>query len=127
SFGVAGTTTREYCAQHAKEGMVDICSRKFRTKGCGKVPSFGVAGTKMRKYCAQHAPDGVVNVCIKMCRNTGGDKTSFGTEINPRYVDNEVVKANSDEIVGGVFTRPICGVEGHRRREVGPHHYEEED
>ncbi|CAN0228026.1 unnamed protein product, partial [Ascophyllum nodosum] len=57
SFGVAGTKTKEYCSQHAPDGMVDIKSRKCRTKGCGKIPSFGVAGTKTKEFCSQHAPD----------------------------------------------------------------------
>ena len=42
-FGVAGTTTAEYCAQHAPYGMVDVCRIKCRTENCGKEPSFGVA------------------------------------------------------------------------------------
>ena len=45
-FGVAGTRTAEYCAQHAPYGMVDVCSIKCRTKTLGKEPSFEVAGTK---------------------------------------------------------------------------------
>ncbi|CAM9597661.1 unnamed protein product, partial [Ascophyllum nodosum] len=44
SFGVAGTKTVAYCAQHALDGMVDVFSRKCRTEGCGKRPSFGVTG-----------------------------------------------------------------------------------
>ncbi|CAN0382768.1 unnamed protein product [Ascophyllum nodosum] len=54
SFGVAGTKTVQYCAQHAPDGMVNVYSRKYRTEGCGKKPSFGVAGTKMAEYCIQH-------------------------------------------------------------------------
>ena len=52
SFGVAGTKTAEYCAQHAPDGMVDVKSRKCSTEGCGKKPSYGVAGTKRAQYCA---------------------------------------------------------------------------
>ena len=44
------TKTVEYCAQHAPEGMVDVCSKKCRTKGCAKGPSYGVAGTKTVEY-----------------------------------------------------------------------------
>ena len=55
SFGVAGTKTPEYCAQHAPDEMVDTKSRIFRTQGCGKGPSFGVAGTTTAEYCAQRA------------------------------------------------------------------------
>ena len=77
SFGVAGTKTREYCAQHAPDGMVNVSSiRKCRTEGCGKYPSFGAAGTKRVEYCAQHAPDGMVNVSNKKCRTEGCSKRS---------------------------------------------------
>ncbi|CAN0145047.1 unnamed protein product, partial [Ascophyllum nodosum] len=80
SFGVTGTKTAEYCAPHAPDGMVDVCSRKCRTEGCGKIPSFGVAGSKTAEYCAQHAPDGMVNVKNrKKCKTqVCGKIPSFG-------------------------------------------------
>ena len=34
SFGVAGTKTAKYCAQHAPHGMVDVCSKKGKTENC---------------------------------------------------------------------------------------------
>ena len=80
SFGVAGTKTAEYCAQHAPDGMVNVCSRKCRTESCGKEPSFGVAGTKAAEYCAQHAPDGMVNVCSKECKTEVASR-SHGSEL----------------------------------------------
>ncbi|CAN0429552.1 unnamed protein product [Ascophyllum nodosum] len=55
SFGVAGTKTVEYCAQHAPYGMVNVCIRKYRTQGCSKKPLFGVANTITTQYSAQHA------------------------------------------------------------------------
>ena len=45
---MAGTTTAEYCAQHAPGRMIDVCRVKCRPENCGKEPSFGVAGTKRR-------------------------------------------------------------------------------
>ena len=45
-FGVAGTKTAEYCAEHAFDGMIDVYNRMCRTEGCRKRPSFGVASTK---------------------------------------------------------------------------------
>ena len=53
SFGVTGTKTVEYCAQHAPEGMVNVKNRKHRTKLCGKKPSFGVTNTRTAEYRAQ--------------------------------------------------------------------------
>ncbi|CAN0246151.1 unnamed protein product, partial [Ascophyllum nodosum] len=52
----------EFCAQHVPDGMVNVYSRKCRTKGCRKQSLFSVAGLKTVEYCAQHAPDGMVNV-----------------------------------------------------------------
>ena len=77
SFGVAGTKTGEYCAQHALEEMVDVRSKKCRTASCGKVPCFGVAGTKNVKHCAQHAPEGMVNVKNKKCSIEGCGKLLY--------------------------------------------------
>ena len=64
----------EYCAQHAREGMVDVKSKKCRTASCGKVPYFGVAGTKTGEYCAQHALEGMVDIKSKKCRIEGCGK-----------------------------------------------------
>ena len=50
SFGVAGTTKREYCAQHAKDGVINVNIRPCRTEGCRNQLSFGVVGTKTREY-----------------------------------------------------------------------------
>ena len=59
--------------------MVDVCSKKCRTEGCGKQPSFGVADTKTAEYCAKHAPGEMVNICHKKFRSEGCDKrSSFG-------------------------------------------------
>ena len=59
--------------------MVNVCSKKCRTEGCGKRPTHGVAGTKTVEYCAQHALDGMVNVCSKKCKTEGcGKLPSYG-------------------------------------------------
>ena len=71
----------EYCAQYALGGMLDVCSRKCRTEGCGKLPSFGVAGTKTGEFCAQHALGGMIDVKNRKCRTEGcGKLPSFGVE-----------------------------------------------
>ena len=59
--------------------MVDVCSSKCRTEGCGKRPSLGVARTKTAEYCAHHAPEGMVNVYNKKCGTEGsGKRPSLG-------------------------------------------------
>lgn len=49
SFGVAGTTKREYCAGHAKEGIVDLTNpRKCTFEGRGRREAGGVCLLKQR-------------------------------------------------------------------------------
>ncbi|CAN0316686.1 unnamed protein product [Ascophyllum nodosum] len=60
SFGVAGTNTAEYCAQHAPDGVVDVKRRKCKIEGCCKIPPIG---WQVRKGGVLHAarlgPDGI--------------------------------------------------------------------
>ncbi|CAM9597803.1 unnamed protein product [Ascophyllum nodosum] len=149
SFGVPGTKTAEYCAQHAPDGMINVFSLKCRIESCGKRRSFGVAGTKTAEYCAQHAPDGMVDVCSKRCRTGGcGKQPSFGVtdtktaeycaqhapdgmiDIRSRKCRTEGCGKRSLFRVAGTKTTEYCaqhariqrGVEGHREKEVGPRH-----
>lgn len=62
---MAGSKKREFCAPHAKGGMVDVYNKRCGYPGCTKGPSYGVAGSKKREFCAQHATDGMVNVCSR--------------------------------------------------------------
>ncbi|CAM9266697.1 unnamed protein product [Ascophyllum nodosum] len=141
SFGVAGTRTVEYCAQHAPDGMVIVCSTKQRgTEGCGKWsssgvagssltdyvmgskkcrtqgcvmrPSFGVAGTRTAEYCAQHAPNGMVNVNGReKCRIEG-----CSNQLSFGVTDTRKTAYCIQH------TRPRYRFEGHSRQEIGPHH-----
>ena len=70
-FGVGGTTYAQYCADHKKDGMVDIIHKKCRQPGCRKNPVFGVNGTTTALYCADHKKDGMVDVKNKRCREPG--------------------------------------------------------
>ena len=149
SFGVASTKTAEYCAQHAPEGMVNVKNRKCRTEGCGKLPSFGVGGTITGKYCTQHAPEGMVNVKKGKCRIEGCGKLPFfgvaGTKtveycarhsldgmVQVKNRKRRTKRCDKKASLGAAntrtveyraqHTRPQCGVEEFRKREVGPHH-----
>ena len=149
SFGVAGTKTGEYCAQHAPEKMVNVKSRKCRTEGCGKRSSFGVALTKTTEYCAQHALEGMVDVKNIKCKTEGcGKQPSFGvagtrtTEYcaqhapegmvdvkSPKCKTGSCVKVPSFGVAGtktvkyrAQHTRLQRGVGGFRDGEIGPHH-----
>ena len=129
--------------------MINVCSRKYRTEGCGKIQCFGVAGTKNRKYCAQHAPERMVNVMSRKCRIEGCGKHPFsgaaGTKKaeycaqhaldgmvdvkSPKCKTGSCVKIPSFGVAGtktvkyrAQHTRLQRGVEGFREGEVGPHH-----
>ncbi|CAN0352711.1 unnamed protein product, partial [Pylaiella littoralis] len=78
SYGVAGIKRREFCFGHAKDGMVDVCSKRCNHRGCTKRPSFIVAGTcnKTAGFCSRHAEDGMVD---KKCTHRGCTKCpSYG-------------------------------------------------
>ena len=149
SFGVTGTKTAEYCAQHALERMIDVRNRKCRTEGCDKRASFGIAGSKYVEYCAQHAPDGIVNVKNRKCRIGGwGKLPSLGVagtktaEYCARHSLDGMVQVKSRKCRSkqcgkkpsdgmadtrtaeyrAQNTRPQCDVEGFRERKLGPHH-----
>ncbi|CAM9978094.1 unnamed protein product [Ascophyllum nodosum] len=108
-FGLAGTKTAEYCAQHALNGMVNFCKMMGETES-GKKASFGMTGTKKAKNCAQHALNEMVDVCSSKCRTEGcGKGLSYGVAITrtSEYCTQ--------------YARLKCGVEGYTEGEVDPH------
>ena len=127
---MAGTTTAEYCAQHAPDEMVDIKSRKSRTQGCGKRPLFGVAGITTAEYCAQHAPDGTVNVFSKKCRTEScGKIPSFGVagtksaEYCAQHAPDGMVNVCSKKCrTEGCDKQPSFGVAGTKMAEYCAQH-----
>ena len=139
----------EYCAEHALDGMVDVCNKKCRAEGCRKRPSYGVAGTKTVEYCAQHAPDGMADVKSRKFRTEGcGKRPTHGVagtktvEYCAQHAPDGMVdvcskkcktqgcgKQPSYEVAGtktaedcAQHARLKCGVEGYREGEVDPHH-----
>lgn len=74
-YGVAGSSTKtgEFCAQHKKEGMVNVRKHKCNHPTCTTSPLFGVAGTRKAEFCAPHAKEGMVPVSGKKC--SGADCT----------------------------------------------------
>ncbi|CAN0344470.1 unnamed protein product, partial [Ectocarpus sp. 12 AP-2014] len=65
SFGVQGTRTAEYCATHAKDGMLNVISKRCDHPGCSKHPSYGRKGSKKAEFCVAHASKDMVDVCSK--------------------------------------------------------------
>lgn len=48
----------EICAEHPKDGMVDVHNKRCSRSGCNRQPSFGKVGGKA-ELCAEHAEDGM--------------------------------------------------------------------
>lgn len=49
-YGIPGSKTAKFCAQHALEGTVDVTSKPCAHEGCATTPFFGVEGTKRAEY-----------------------------------------------------------------------------
>jgi len=62
SFGVQGTTTREFCGSHKGVGMVNIRRKRCVHSGCITTAVFGVEGTRITEFCARHKRKGMVDV-----------------------------------------------------------------
>ncbi|CAM9340294.1 unnamed protein product [Ectocarpus sp. 4 AP-2014] len=68
TYGVEGTSNREYCREHALSGMVDVHRKKCAVENCPTRASHGVKGSGKRQYCAMHAAKGMSDVGQKLCR-----------------------------------------------------------
>ena len=64
SHGVEGSKMAELCAEHKKEGMVDVMSKRCAHPSCDKQPTYGVAGGKVAEVCVGHAKEGMVDVTL---------------------------------------------------------------
>ncbi|CAM9633284.1 unnamed protein product [Hapterophycus canaliculatus] len=71
TYGVAGSTKREFCSQHAKEGMINVNNKRCIQANCTTIPSFAVAGSKKAEFCSQHAREGMIDVRSKRCSQRG--------------------------------------------------------
>lgn len=71
TYGVVeadGARTAQFCAPHAKTGMVNVSKRRCAEPGCPKHPSFTLKGDKSLCYCVDHATDGMVRERASFCR-----------------------------------------------------------
>lgn len=60
-FGMVGSKKQEFCARHAKPGMIDVIHKRCDHQGCNTRPHFGMAGGKA-EFCRRHAKQSMVNV-----------------------------------------------------------------
>lgn len=56
-----GTKKGGFCFRHAKDGTINIHSKRCEQHGCQKEPSYGVERRKRAVLCTHHAKDGMVN------------------------------------------------------------------
>lgn len=74
TFGAAAAGSgREFCSEHAPEGMVDVHRKKCAVEGCPKRASHGVKGSGRRLVCGEHASGDMSDLGQKFCRFSGPD------------------------------------------------------
>lgn len=72
AFGLKDSNKTEFCRDHKKEGMVNLCQvYRCRQFGCTLTPTFGVHGTKIVEFCSYHKKEGMVNEVNKKCIHSG--------------------------------------------------------
>ncbi|CAM9993932.1 unnamed protein product [Ectocarpus sp. 4 AP-2014] len=71
TYGVAGSKKREFCSQHARDGMVNVNNKRCIQPNCTTIPSFAAVGSKKAEFCSQHAREGMVDVRSRRCSQRG--------------------------------------------------------
>ncbi len=56
-----------YCAEHRKDGMVNVRNAKCTHEGCKTQPTFNDENETKAIYCADHKKDGMVDVRNAQC------------------------------------------------------------
>ena len=80
SFNIKDSKLAVYCKHHAKNGMVNIRSRRCSHESC-MTPSFNIKGSKTAVYCKQHIEEGMVNIISKRCSHDSCSRQpSFNVE-----------------------------------------------
>jgi hypothetical protein len=74
TFNFEGEKRPLYCAEHKKEGMIDVKHKRCVEPGCSKRPYSNFEGEKHALYCAQHKRDEMINVVSKRCVEPGCKK-----------------------------------------------------
>lgn len=68
----AGGRRAQFCAPHAKPGMVNVSRRRCAHVGCMRHPSFAIKGNKSLLFCLQHSTDEMVDIHnIRRCGHEG--------------------------------------------------------
>ncbi|CAM9137846.1 unnamed protein product [Scytosiphon promiscuus] len=132
TFGIDGSKKKEFCSPHAKEGMVNIHTRRCRKLGCMKSPGYGVAGTRVALYCRRHAEGtDMVAVRKKTCADPECTKSAIfgaaGTK-NGQYCSTHREAGMVDVVSkrcghpGGCNTHASYGVAGSGKPEFCSRH-----
>lgn len=68
----AGSKRAQFCAPHAKPGMVNVSRRRCAHVGCMRHPSFAIKGNKSLLFCLQHSTDEMVDIHnVRRCGHEG--------------------------------------------------------
>jgi hypothetical protein len=80
SFNTPGETKGIYCADHKKEGMMNLKGKRCQQEGCEKQAHYNTPGESIGVSCSPHKKDGMVNVTCKRCEHDECNKhPSFNT------------------------------------------------
>lgn len=135
TYGVEGTSNREFCVEHALSGMVDVHRKKCLAEGCLKRASHGVKGTGRRQFCSQHAPNGMADIGHKFCRFSSqeegdcesiaryGVRASKKREFCSRHAPDGMVNMNDKLCMYGDCPKlPTYGQQGTKVRQFCAQH-----
>lgn len=67
SYGVAGTTAREFCTTHKQVDMVNLMKKLCAHPACHATPAYATVGSSRAEFCENHAAAGMVNVRRSRC------------------------------------------------------------
>ncbi|CAM9902246.1 unnamed protein product [Ectocarpus sp. 13 AM-2016] len=105
TYGVAGSKKREFCSQHARDGMVNVNNKRCIQPNCTTIPSFAAVGSKKAEFCSQHAREGMVDVRSRRCSQRGcNTQPSLGEAGGSRKIPG-ACKAHASETMVGLRSK----------------------
>ena len=120
SFNLEGEKKPLYCAEHKKDGMVNVRHKTCIHEGCKKQPTYNVEGETKALYCNAHKLEGMVNVKSKTCIHEGCKKQpTYNVEgetkalyCNAHKLEGMIDVINKTCIHEGCKTLPTYNMEG---------------
>lgn len=110
AFGLKDSNTTEFCRDHRKDGMVNLCNvKRCRHNRCTRKPSFGVPGTRIVEFCYYHKKEGMANETIRRCTYSGcitAASHGFRTGTTHAEVCSQHARAGMRNVMSGRPNKP---------------------